>query len=293
MQLLLTLAESGSLHAAARLLNVTQPALSKALIEVEHAFGVPLFARDARGVAPTQYGETVLRGAKLLLGELDRLHKETLSDTRILSLNVGAPHFIAQGYLPGVVRRLTALDPSIRLKIVEAAVPDLFVRLQEGELDFLISSLDLPSMRTETLDITRLFAANMEVIAAASHPLARRRSVSWEQLGNERWILPPADSLLTRSVIEMFGQAGLAAPEPIITSAQPATNLQLVAENVGISVLPSPILRNQAAGDQVKTLRVSPPLPHRPVALIRRKGPAARYLPHLLDASQASVQGLA
>ncbi|NML30586.1 LysR family transcriptional regulator [Paraburkholderia antibiotica] len=289
LHILLTLEESGSLHSAARLLNVTQPALSKALVEVESAFGVPLFERDARGVVPTQYGTTVLRGAKLLMGELERLRQETLSDSQILSLNVGAPHFIAQGYLPGVFQRLLSLDASIRVKMVEAAVPDLFLRLQEGELDFLISSLDLPSMRTEALDITKLFTANMEVIAATAHPLTERRSVSWDMLSNERWILPPADSLLTRSVVEMFSQEGLAAPEPIVNSSQPSTNLQLVAENVGISVLPSPILRSQAAGDKVRTIRVSPPLPRRPVALIRRKGPEERWLPPLLEALKSSV----
>jgi len=289
LHILLTLKETGSLHAAARLLNVTQPALSKALVEVEHAFGAPLFERDARGVVPTSHGDRVLRGARLLIGELERLHKDVLSDTHILSLNVGAPHFIAQGYLPRVIGRLTSLDASIRVKIVEGAVPDLFVRLQEGELDFLISTLDLSGMNKGALEVTRLFSANLEVIAAASHPLAERRSVSWEMLSKERWILPSVDSLLTRSVIEMFSQAGLAAPEPIIKSGQPATNLQLVAENVGISVLPSPVLRSHVAGDRVRTINVSPPLARRPVALIRRKGPQASYLPHLLEALKSSV----
>ncbi|MCY7318138.1 MAG: LysR family transcriptional regulator, partial [Ramlibacter sp.] len=73
LRLIAELERGGSLRAAAQALNLTQPALSKALGELEGAFGFPLFTRTARGVTPTAQGQRVLRGAGMLLSELAHL----------------------------------------------------------------------------------------------------------------------------------------------------------------------------------------------------------------------------
>ncbi|MCZ8256408.1 MAG: LysR family transcriptional regulator, partial [Polaromonas sp.] len=67
LRLITELQRGGSLRAAAQALNLTQPALSKALAEIEGAFGFALFTRTARGLTPTPQGVVALRGAALLL----------------------------------------------------------------------------------------------------------------------------------------------------------------------------------------------------------------------------------
>lgn len=288
LRMLLMLKECGSLHAAARRLNVTQPALSKTLAEVESAFGVALFERDARGVAPTRFGVTVLRGARLLLDELDRLRRETLSTRPVLELTLGTTPFVAQGYLPDIFRRLVDADATLRLSLVEAAVPELVAGLEEGDLDAAITTVDLSASLTTGFLITKLFTVDLEVIAAADDALTRRGNVPWSDLVDRRWILPPAESLATRSVCEMFRLEGLPQPDTVLVSRQPSTNLQMVGQAVGLSVVPSPVLSNQGATPRVGVVQVAPRLPRRPVALLHRRTEQGRWLPLLLEAIAAS-----
>lgn len=284
LQILVTLKECRSLNAAAKQLNVTQPALSKTLAEMEQTFGVALFERDSRGVVPTQYGQTVLRGAKLLLDDLERLRRETLSDHPDLLIKIGAAPFIAQGYLPVVFRELTRSNPQLRVRLKEAPVPELLFRLEQGELDAVITTFALPSSAMRSFQFRKLFTMNLVVIASASDPLTNLDAVPWDLLKDKRWILPPSDSIIGKAVAEMFVLDGLPPPVPVIESQQPLTNLQMVADDVGLSVLPSLALLNQPAEEQVKILNMSPRLPSWPVALIHRRGDPAPWLPLLLDA---------
>src|ERR671939_194356 len=76
LQMLGALADTGGIRRAAMRLNLTQPAVSKALAEVEQAFGYALFARTSKGLQPTPAGRVVLRGAALLVNEATQLHEE-------------------------------------------------------------------------------------------------------------------------------------------------------------------------------------------------------------------------
>ena len=140
LQLLLALQRGGSLRAAAQTMNLTQPALSKALGEIESAFGVPLFDRTARGLTPTARGRVALHGAALLLAELGHLQQEVTGAEPAVLLRVGAPPFVAQGYLPPVFARLTAAPVSMRVVLLEERVPLLLRALAAGEVDALVSS---------------------------------------------------------------------------------------------------------------------------------------------------------
>src|SRR5688572_22956973 len=100
LQLLLALRDGGSLRAAAQAMNLTQPALSKALGEIETSFGVPLFERTARGLTPTARGLVALDGAALLLAQLGHVQQDVAAATPAPTLRVGAPPFVAHGYLP-------------------------------------------------------------------------------------------------------------------------------------------------------------------------------------------------
>src|SRR5450631_3885935 len=76
MLLLIALQEMRSLRKAAASLNMTQPTATKLLQDLEHAIGLPLFDRGRRGVQPTNYGEVMIRHARLVLADLDRTRLE-------------------------------------------------------------------------------------------------------------------------------------------------------------------------------------------------------------------------
>lgn len=278
LQLLLALRQGGSLRAAAQAMNLTQPALSKALGEIESAFGVALFERNARGITPTARGEVALHGAALLLAELGHVQQEVAAATPAVSLRVGAPPFVAQGYLPPVLARL-ARD-RIRVSLLEERVPALLQALAAGEVDALVTSYpaQMPEDLGARLEYEKLFDADFQVIAAPSHPLARQRKVGWPALATADWVVPPRSSMTRRVLEECFLRAGVALPAPLLESTSPVTNVELVADGIGVGVVPAAALRTAVAGGRVVRLPVHPALPPAPVALIWRAGPPNQRL---------------
>jgi DNA-binding transcriptional LysR family regulator len=277
LQLVSTLHESGSLRAAAQRLHLTQPALSKALAEIESAFGFALFNRNARGLVATPEGEVAVRGARLLLQELAHVQAEAAAGgaAQVL-LRIGAPPFVAQGMLPAVLARLAAREPPVRLQLVEERVPLLVDMLLQGRVDALVTSYPLQGAQPQgqRLHYEKLFDAQFHVIAPPGHPLARARQVDWARLATARWIMPAPVSMVRRVIEESFMRQGVVPPVPVIESTSPVTNIRLVAAGVGISGVPADLVAPACAAGEVKVLRVVPAMPAGPVALVTRSGAA-------------------
>lgn len=294
LHLLVTLREGGSLRAAAGVLNLTQPALSKALAEVEGAFGFALFVRSARGLVPTPRGEVAIRGAALLLRELAHVGAEASADPAVTLLRIGAPPFVAQGTLPAAFVMLMAGESPVRVQLMEERVPMLVQALVEGRLDALVTSYpaEMPEAAGQQLRYEKIFDAEFAVIAPPGHPLARARKVDWQQLATARWIMPARISMVRRVMDEAFRRAGVVPPQPAIESTSPFTNLRLVAAGLGLSAVPESTLRiarssgESMASSEVARVRVHPPIPAGPVALVWRdvphENPRVRLLRHAL-----------
>lgn len=286
LQLLLALQQGGSLRAAAQAMNLTQPALSKALGEIESAFGVPLFERTARGLTPTARGQVALHGAALLLAELGHVQQEVVAAEPAVSLRVGAPPFVAQGYLPPVLARLARAN--LHVALVEERVPALLQLLAAGDLDALVTSYpaQMPEGLGNELEYQKLFDTAFEVIAAPSHPLARQRKVGWAALAAANWVMPARSAMIRRQLEECFQREGFTAPAPLLESTSPVTNIELVAQGMAIGVVPATALRH--AEDRVVRLAVAPSLPLAPVALMWRAGPRNERVEALRSALEAA-----
>ncbi|MBI2728715.1 MAG: LysR family transcriptional regulator [Polaromonas sp.] len=274
LRLITELERGGSLRAAAQSLNLTQPALSKALAEIESAFGFALFTRNARGLTPTAQGRVALRGAVLLLEELAHLRVEAAAgENAVATVRIGAPPFVAQGYLPEVLKKLLQGDPPVRVQLLEERVPVLMQALVQGEVDALLTSypMHMPNESGVQLSYEKLFEVDLSIIAPHDHPLTRARKVTWQRLAQEPWVMPARSSMARRMIEDCFTRDGVIPPQPVIESTSPVTNVQLVAAGIGLSVAPeTTVLRNAQNLSLVKRVRVSPPIPSGPVALIYR-----------------------
>jgi len=272
LQLLVTLQSHHSLHAAATALNQTQSALSKALAEVEASFGFALFERSPRGLRPTARGHIAMRGAALLLSELEHLGQEVMRDEPATVLRLGAPPFIAHGYLPAKIEAFQGRAPGVRVALMEERAPLLFEALQQGQLDALVTIYPPELLRGPGQDLTleKLFDAEFAVIAARGHPLSRSRRIDWARIAREPWVMPWPQAMLRRVIEDGFRRAGLMTPLPAVESSSPVTNVQLVASGLGLGVVPVQTLQSAPAKERVCALRVSPALQPIPVALVLR-----------------------
>lgn len=270
LDLLVTLSELGSLHSASKKLNLTQSALSKALLEIEGAFGFPLFERSSRGISPTPRGVMAIKGALMLLHELAHLGKELMTDEASNVLRLGAPPFIAHGYLPQVIHTFLNTALHFRVQLMEERAPILFDALNEGRLDALITIYPPELLRgsDQGLLVEKLFDAEFVVIAACNNPLVRSRKVSWDRISLESWVMPSSNAMLRRVLEDGFQRAGLKTPIPKVESSHPATNLQLVAKGIGLGIVPKQTLRSVELQGLVSPVRVTPALTPLPVALV-------------------------
>src|SRR5919112_77674 len=119
LEILLAVADTGSMVKAAARLAVTQPAISRAIADAEHTLGVPLFERSTQGVNPTQYGHALLKRGIAAFDEIDQGVKdiEFLADPTSGELRIGTPAGLSEGIVLAAINKLARQYPRIAFHV--------------------------------------------------------------------------------------------------------------------------------------------------------------------------------
>jgi len=168
--LLVALAEEGNIHRAAQVLNMTQPAASKLLKDLEEVLEVSLFDRLPRGMRPTWYGETMIRHARVALASLNQAHDEVmaLKAGRFGQVNVGAITAPGLVLLPPAAAMVKRDQPNLRIALEIETSPVLLDRLEHGKLAPPINVIETAAL----LFITRMLQQS-DMIAVLATDVAR------------------------------------------------------------------------------------------------------------------------
>jgi DNA-binding transcriptional LysR family regulator len=219
LDLLVALVDAGTMRAAASRLNLSQPALSKMLAEVESAFGARLFERSPQGLAVNPLGQAVVYRARVIFAELARGKEE------VDALRTGASGVLRLGTLsvtaavPRAIAQLRAQHPGARVQVQEGRVRDMIQRLLDGELDCVFGAITPELLNSELLPLLRpalLLKDELCVLCAEAHALAPRRRLAWADLQAVDWIAPPRDTLVRQALMTAFLNGGLEPPVPAI-----------------------------------------------------------------------------
>ena len=210
---------SGSMARAAGELHISQPAISKAIGELEHTVGVRLLDRGRYGVEPTAYGRALLRRSVTVFDELRESVKEIeyLSDPTAGELRIGALEAVAAGLLAATIERLSRKHPRIIFHVTTALSHNTLYThdLRERKLDLAIGRLT--SIAEDEFKTEVLFNEQLYVVAGPTSPWARRRRVRLAELVNEPWILAPENPNILGSLIaEAFHASGLEVPRATV-----------------------------------------------------------------------------
>ena len=277
LQLIAEVERTGSLSRAAEALSLTQPALSKALKEVEGMLGFEIFHRGTRGLQKTEQGIIVVNGAMLLIRELIHLQAEAEvagGDGGLAAvLRLGTSAFLAVGLLPPVIAKLTALAPPLAVWLREDTVPRLFDALLAGELDALVTLYNTDVMAGTAGREVRFEKISDEayvVIAPPGHRLARARAVSWESLAEAKWVFTRKPSLARVFVEDSFRRHGVAPPAPLCETDGPVTAARLVAAGVGLSSGQESTARDALKNKTVSLVKMLSPQPSATLGLVYR-----------------------
>ena len=138
LEILLAIAETGSMAKAAKRLAVTQSAVSRAIADAEHTLGVPLFARSTQGVEPTPYGLALLKRGTAVFDEIDQGVKdiEFLADPTKGEVHFGTGAGISEGIVLTLINRLSRQHPEMVFHVTSAQADALRDQLRERSIEF-------------------------------------------------------------------------------------------------------------------------------------------------------------
>lgn len=222
--LMTQLDDARSVVRAAEAAGMSQPAASTLLKSFEEALDVPLFERHARGIAPTPYGEILVRHARAILAEIEQVQEEIASLKSGLSgqASVGVVTTPGTHLVPLAVGLLKQKHPGLLVSIDIDHSRPLIERLLGGQLDLVVARL-LDSRGAGELRFEPLGEESHAIIAGGGHPLAGARGIRLADLLAQPWILPPPGSLLRDRLAAVFLQQGLPIPANVVqTQSLPA-----------------------------------------------------------------------
>ena len=265
-------ARQGSIRAASRLSGLSQPALTKAIQELELALGARLFERRQQGVTLTDIGDNFFKHASLILEEL-RVAQEDIQQRLGLaggSVNIGVGGSIARTVMPQVITQFHREYPKVKVRIVEGQLVSMVHELRQGELDFTINTYDKNHLDQE-LVFERLMERDYQVVMRKGHPMAHARTLA--ELQHCDWTMPTPKGSYYRLLHDLFGDLGM-APSISVTCETFMACTSLVAQSDFVSIISRDVIEDPTHGGQLISLVLDEPLPKATFYLIQRKDTA-------------------
>lgn len=242
LQALVAIAETGSIRAAARTLDISQAAVTKALRELENEQQLPLALRNASGISFTEYGKALLIHARLVVGQLHRAQTE-LAQFRgqgKVRLSIGITPWVILTFLPEAVTRFRHKMPDVQLEIFEGLMGVAQSHLRDGGMDFMIGP-HLNDMMSQEFSSEVLLSFQSWVAVWRGHPLQSCSSI--HDLLEHDWAVNYAVDGHDAFMHNLFWQHGARIDENRLIRAHSLGLLQTLVEQAGmIGYCPGPML---------------------------------------------------
>jgi DNA-binding transcriptional LysR family regulator len=271
LDILSALIDMGSMGKAAGRLNISQPAVSKAIAELERALGVRLVDRSRRGIVPTPYGLALKKRCVAIFNDLRQSVQEIdfLSDPTTGELRIGTTDPLAVAIVIPCIDRLSRKHQRMSLHAIAGDTTSLYRELIDRNVELVVSRMvgRLP----DELAAEVLFHDSFAVLTSAKNPLTRRRKLTLAELMNEPWALLPSDSFFGALVAQAFRAAGHEPPRGTVVTMSEYMKNDLLATGRFLTVLPSFMLKIPGRHPPLRALPVALPNPRTPIGIVTLK----------------------
>jgi DNA-binding transcriptional LysR family regulator len=268
-----SIAEVGSMAKASNRLGLSQPAISKAIADMEHTIGATLLDRSSRGVELTECGRLLVERTQVVFDEIRQgiIDIVQRSDPAQGIVRIGTTEPVT-AVVSEIIGHLVRQYPGIRYHIVVGDRDALEHALRERTLDVALTRW-APSPVAADLAAEVLFRSSLVVMAERKHPLLRTgRKLRLADLMQEQWTLSPPDSFLGRTGVDLFRRHRLPLPSTVVTTISIYMRLNLLASGRFITLLPMQILRHRSSSAWIRALNVDLGDTSAPIASITLKG---------------------
>jgi DNA-binding transcriptional LysR family regulator len=218
LHVLSTVAQFHSMAKAAEHLHVTQPAVSKAIGDLEAAVGVRLLDRSPHGVVPTMYGRALLKCELAVFDELKQAIRniEQLADPTVGEVRIGCQGALGAAVVAPMIEQMSDRYPHVDFHITQLISPNFaFSELRNREIDLMLALVPRPlagNKLGDDVNVEIVYEDRVVIVAGAQSKWARRRKIELAELVDESWLVAPTGSWTRAFVAETFRARGLPLP---------------------------------------------------------------------------------
>ncbi len=268
------LASAGHFGRAADLVNVSQPALSAQIRDIEAALGVKLVERSRSGAFLTSEGEELLPEVRRILNAVEELMERAKQARGLLEgrLRLGIIPTVAPYLVPVLIPALKSEYPNLELELKELMTDGCLDDLRAGKLDCAIVALPLEDERVSNLP---LFKDRFLIASADDEETVLISPMTQDQVDVERLLLLEEGHCLREQALAVCGgPAGRKVANYGATSM--ATLLQMVSHGMGITLIPEIAARDEASRNRMRIVPFAEPQPFREIGLVWRSANIGR-----------------
>ncbi|MDD6175868.1 MAG: LysR family transcriptional regulator [Firmicutes bacterium] len=266
----LTVGKCRSLSQAARILKISQPAVSQAIRQLENGLGCRLFIRTTKGVDLTGEGSTLMGYIEQAVGLVNTAEAKlaSLKDLTSGELRIGASDTLCDYYLLPYLKRFHALYPEIHLQVTNRTSNETLVLLKSGKVD--ISFVNLP-IADPQVSIRPCMAVQDTFVAGEKYAALRGREVSWQELARLPLILLEPASNSRRHLDQTAAQNGVTL-KPSIELGAHSLLVKFAAIGLGVACVTKEFAGDLIVQGNLFELSLTPPIPQRGVGLATLQG---------------------
>lgn len=284
-----TLLRTGSASETARVLDVSQPAISKSLRQLEASLGFTLFERIGGRLRPTPEAELLVPAIDNVFAAVSVLSAagQSIRDERVGQVTVGALPTLAHVFLPTAIRAVTQRHPKMRISVQILPTRQIVDAVQRGALDLgLVHDLiDEPSLRVDDVG-----ASAMCAVVPRGHPLHLATRIAARDLRDHPLVSFPVQSPIGQRIAAAFARASESFTPTIEVSA--STALCATAEHCGMIGIVERYVLSLGWWPGLRIVPLSPAIPLRPRILSARHRPLSSTAKFFRDEYRQVVANL-
>ncbi|AKK06118.1 transcriptional regulator [Corynebacterium mustelae] len=255
-----TIAENKHFGTAATKLNISQPSLSQALVALETGLNIQLIERSTRRVIVTPAGEKLLPLAKATLDAADNFLAHAHGATGTLSgpLAIGIIPTIAPYLLPTIIDLVRERYPELELQIIEDQTKHLLQMLRDGAIDCALVAVPTS---TAGLNEISLYEEKFRMVVPSNHKYAGREDLVLDDIKDISLLLLDDGHCLRDQVVDLCRQAEynpMTASHTETRASSLTTVMQLIASNLGCTVIPESAVPIECSRPGVATAKFAP-----------------------------------
>jgi DNA-binding transcriptional LysR family regulator len=268
LQVLMRVAEFGTVTRAAQAIGVTQPAVTHALADLEEMLGTPLFFRHARGMNLTPAGQALLPVARRILAAIDDGAEQIAAVARNGSgvVRVAAITAAIAGFLVRSVPAFRKKHPGIVVQLQEADPFRQADLVSRSDID--VSFCRAPSVTPAGWRFVPLIEDRFAVVAGSGHPLLSKSRVGMAALRQATWLIAPASTAAREAFDRLFGSDdAMPASSQVITSV-PAMFWAMLCQEELLAILPASFARQLVDAGEIFEVKLEEEIPFEPIGML-------------------------